>query len=87
MNKMSDIFKKYAYSAVEGNTGLIRDNHSKAIINTDEIQREENRKRRKLLKQRMNEIKVLNEEQQSKISCLEREVENLKVLVHKILES
>jgi hypothetical protein len=81
-----DVFKKSAFSAVEGNTGLVRDNHSKAIINNDDNQRNQFRHKRRMMKQRMNEIKDINKEQQEKLCSLEKEVEQLKQLVHKILE-
>jgi hypothetical protein len=81
-----DIFKKTAFSVVEDNKGLVRDNYSKAIINTDENQRLEFRKKRRLLKEKMNHIKELNKEQEEKITSLEKEVENLKTMVYKILE-
>lgn len=81
-----DVFLKRDFSVVEGEKDFIRDNHSKAIINNNESERAEFRKKRRFLKQKMNEIKILNEEQQEKICTLEKEVENLKILMNKFLE-
>jgi len=79
-------FKDVPYSQVEGHDKLIRDNYSKAIINTDEHALQLHRKNRRALKERVRLLSELNSSQQDKINKLEKEVENLKTLVYDFLE-
>lgn len=77
--------KKIAYAGVEGNKSLIRDTYSKAILNTNDVARSEHRRRRKMLKERIDIMKELKTEQESKINNLERQVDELKTLIYQLV--
>ena len=81
------VFKKAEYSQVEGQTGLIRDNHSKAIISTDVFALQEHRKQKDAMMKRINIIKSLNDQYIDKINILEGHVSELKNLVYKLIEN
>lgn len=84
---MSIVFKNKGFSLIDGDKSLVRDSNSKAVLNVDETKLLEHRRKRKALKDRMQEIKSLNDKQMEKISSLEKDVEVLKELVSRMMES
>lgn len=77
IDNMTDVLK------VEGNSSLVRDSNSQAILNINDLEREAYLKQRQALSRNKNKVESLEEE----VKSLKSDLQDIKDLLGKLLEN
>lgn len=77
IDNLTDVLK------VEGNSSLVRDSNSQAILNINDLERESYLKQRQALSRNKNKVESLEEE----VKSLKSDLQDIKDLLGKLLEN
>lgn len=77
IDNLTDVLK------VEGNSSLVRDSNSQAILNINDVERESYLKQRQALSRNKNKVESLEEE----VKTLKNDLQDIKDLLGKLLEN